>query len=155
VDHGGAAGRLLAFIGGTRFPVEFKLVREGVDEPIARVQLPAPDRAGIHRIDLSQFGVSLDEGASYRWSVSFVDLENSQADRATGGIRRVAPSEAVRTVTDAASGAERLDALERAGLWYDALDLVTRWIERNPGAENLVARRNAMLERVGIQLASS
>jgi hypothetical protein len=140
---------------GTRFPCEFKLVREGEDEPLVRVQLPAPDAAGFQRIELSQFGVSLDEGASYRWSVSFVDLEHSGADRAIGGIRRVAPPETVRAITNAGPGPERLDALERAGLWYDALDLVTRSIERNPGAENLVARRNAMLARAGIQLPSS
>jgi hypothetical protein len=140
---------------GTRFPCEFKLIREGEDEPLVRVQLPAPDATGIQRIELSQFGVSLAEGASYRWSVSFVDLERSGADRAIGGIRRVAPPETVRAITDAGPGPERLDALERAGLWYDALDLVTRSIERNPGAENLVARRNAMLTRVGIQLPSS
>ncbi len=111
-----------------------------------RVQLPAPDAAGIQRIELSQFGISLDEGTSYRWSVSLVDLEHSGEDRAVGGIRRVAPPE---------PAPETLEALERAGLWYDALGVVTRSIERNPGAENLVARRNAMLERVGIKLSSS
>jgi uncharacterized protein DUF928 len=140
---------------GTRFPCEFKLIREGQDEPLVRVQLPAPDAAGIQRIELSQFGISLDEGGSYRWSVSFVDLEHSGADRAIGGIRRVAPPDTLRAITDAARGPEHLDALERAGLWYDAFDLVTRSIERNPGAENLVARRIAMLARVGIQLPSS
>ena len=139
----------------TRFPCEFKLTREGGDEPLVRVQLPAPASPGIQRIELSQFGVALDEGASYRWSVSLVDLEQSGADRAIGGIRRVAPPGTVRAITDPARAPERLDALERAGLWYDALDLVTRWIDRNPGAENLVARRNAMLARVGIQLQKS
>jgi hypothetical protein len=139
----------------TRFPCEFKLTRDGGDEPLVRVQLPAPASPGIQRIELSQFGVALDEGASYRWSVSLVDLEQSGADRAIGGIRRVAPPGTVRAITDPARAPERLDALERAGLWYDALDLVTRWIDRNPGAENLVARRNAMLARVGIQLQKS
>jgi hypothetical protein len=137
----------------TRFPCEFKLIREGTDEPLVRVQLPAPAAAGIQRIELSQFGISLDEGTSYRWSVTLVDLEGSGADRATGGIRRVAPPESLRTTADGASASEHLDALERAGLWYDALDLVTRMIERNPRAENLVARRNAMLAKARIQLS--
>jgi hypothetical protein len=140
---------------GTQFPCEFKLTREGEDEPLVRVQLPAPGGAGIQRIELSQFGVTLDEGASYRWSVSLVDLEHSGADLAIGGIRRVAPPETLRAITDASAVPEHLDALEHAGIWYDALDLVTRLIERNPGAENLVARRNAMLARVGIHLPSS
>jgi hypothetical protein len=63
----------------TSFPCEFKLVREGHDEPLVRVQLPAPGAAGIQRIELSQYGVTLDEGASYRWSVTLVDAENSGA----------------------------------------------------------------------------
>ena len=140
---------------GKQFPGEFTLTREGEDEPVVRGRFSASDGAGIQRIELSQFGISLDEGASYRWSVTLVDLEHSGADRATGGIRRVAPPETLRAISDAAPGPEHLDALERAGLWYDALDLVTRSIERNPGAQNLVARRTAMLARVGIHRLSS
>jgi hypothetical protein len=58
----------------------------------------------------------------------------------------------LRATAGATPVVERLDALERAGLWYDALDLVIRSIEDNSGAKNLVARRKAMLARVGIQL---
>jgi Domain of Unknown Function (DUF928) len=135
---------------------EFTLIREGEDEPLLRARLTAPDGAGIQRIELAQSDVSLEEGTSYRWTVSFADA-HSGADRdvATGGIRRVAPPETLRATTGAAPLTERLDALERAGLWYDALDLVLRSIEDNSGAKNLVARRNAMLARVGIQLPSS
>jgi hypothetical protein len=140
---------------GMQLPGEFTLIREGEDEPLVRGQLSAPDGAGIQRIELSRSDISLDEGASYRWTVSFVDPAHSGTDLAIGGIRRVAPPETLRAITDASSVPERLDALERAGLWYDALDLVTRSIENNSGAKNLVARRNAMLARVGIHLPSS
>lgn len=140
---------------GMQFPGEFTLIREGEDEPLVRGRLSAPDGAGIQRIELSRSDISLDEGASYRWTVSFVDPAHSRTNLATGGIRRVAPPETLRAITDASSVPGRLDALERAGLWYDALDLVTRSIEDNSGAKNLVARRNAMLARVGIHLPSS
>ena len=136
-------------------PGEFTLIREGEDEPLVRGRLSAPDGPGIQRIELSQSDISLDEGASYRWTVSFADPAHSGTDLAIGGIRRVAPPETLRAITGASSVPERLDALERAGLWYDALDLVTRSIEDNSGAKNLVARRNAMLARVGIHLPSS
>jgi hypothetical protein len=136
-------------------PGEFTLTREGEDEPLLRGRLAAPDEAGIQRIELSQSDISLDEGASYRWKVSFVDPAHSATNFASGGIRRVARREMLRATTDASSVPERLDALERAGLWYDALDLVTRSIENNSGAKNLVTRRNAMLARVGIHLPSS
>jgi hypothetical protein len=140
---------------GARFPGEFTLTREGEDEPIVRGRFPAPDASGIRRIELSQFDVKLDEGVSYRWSVSFVDPEHEGEDLAIGGIRRVTPPDAVRSITDATPVIQRLDALERAGLWYDALDLVTRSIERNPSDKSLLARRTAMLARVGIQLQGS
>jgi len=139
---------------GMRSPGEFTLTREGEDEPLLRGRLSAPDGAGFQRIELSQSHISLDEGASYRWTISFADPAHSGTNRAIGGIRRVAPSETLRAMS-ASSVPERLDALERAGLWYDALDLVTRSIENNSGAKNLVARRNAMLARVGIHLPSS
>jgi hypothetical protein len=131
---------------------QFTLVREGEEEPVVRGRLAAPDGAGIQRIELSKADVSLEEGTSYRWTVSFGDPAHPESDRAVGGIRRVARPE---KITGAASVSERLDALERAGLWYDALDLVTRTIEDNSGAKNLVERRNAMLARVGIHLSSS
>jgi hypothetical protein len=137
-----------------QLPGEFALFLEGEDEPLVRGRLSASDGAGIQRIELSRSHISLDEGASYRWTVSFVDPAHSGTGLAIGGIRRVAPPETLRA-TDASSVPERLDALERAGLWYDALDLVTRTIEDNSGAKNLVARRNAMLARVGIHLPSS
>ena len=134
---------------------EFTLTREGEDEPLVRGRLPAPDAAGIQRIELSEAEISLDVGASYRWTVSYTDPARSRADVAIGGIRRVAPPETGRAIAGATAVTERLDALERAGLWYDALDLVTRSIEDNSGARNLIARRNAMLAQVGIQLPSS
>jgi len=133
----------------------FVLTREGADAPLLRGRLAAPDGSGIQRIELSQSDVSLEEGASYRWTISFGDPARSETSRATGGIRRVARPASMRAISGAASVSERLDALERAGLWYDALDLVTRSIEDNSGAKNLVARRNAMLARVGIQLSGS
>ena len=140
---------------GTLFPGEFTLSREGQDEPLVRGQFPAPDAAGIQQIELSQFEVSLDEGASYRWTVSFVDPAHSGEDLAIGGIRRVSPPETLQASTDTAPVLERLDALERAGLWYDALDLVVRSIERSPSDKDLLARRSALLARVGIELPSS
>ena len=75
-------------------------------------------------------------------------IGGKRGDGLAGGA--LAPVSAIDLGAVAAKG-----ALERAGLWYDALDLVTRSIERNRGAENLVARRNAMLARVGIRLRSS
>jgi Domain of Unknown Function (DUF928) len=139
---------------GTLFPGEFTLSREGEDEPLVRGQFPAPAKAGIQQIELSQFAVSLDEGTSYRWAVSFADPAHSGEDLAIAGIRRVTPPEALQA-TDSAPVLQRLDALERAGLWYDALDLVVRSIEHNPGDKDLLARRSALLARVGIQLPSS
>jgi hypothetical protein len=139
---------------GIGFPGEFTLTREGEDEPVLHAQLAAPDEAGIQRIELSQADVSLEEGVSYRWTISFAGPDNSGTNMATGGIRRVTRPQTLHA-TGASSVSERLDALERAGLWYDALDLVTRSIADNSGAKNLVVRRNAMLGRVGIHLPSS
>ena len=141
---------------GTQYPGEFTLTREGEEEPLVRGRLEAPDAAGIQRIELSQTQVSLEEGASYRWTVSFTDPSNpDNRDLATGGIRRVSAPEALQATSDAADLTQRLDALERAGLWYDAFDLINRSIENNSGARHLVARRSAMLSRVGIHIPSS
>jgi hypothetical protein len=133
---------------GARSPGEFTLTREGESEPLVRGKLFPPDGAGIQRLELSQSDIALEEGVSYRWTISFADPQSGGADRATGGIRRVARPAPI----GAATVTERLDAMERAGLWYDALDLVMRSVENNSGARNLVARRRAMLARVGISL---
>jgi Domain of Unknown Function (DUF928) len=60
-----------------QLPGEFTLVREGDDQPLVRGRLVAPDGPSIQRIELSQSDISLDEGASYRWTVSFGDPEHS------------------------------------------------------------------------------
>jgi len=133
---------------GARSPGEFTLTREGESEPLVRGKLSPPDGVGIQRLELSQTDISLEEGVSYRWTISFADAQSEGEDRATGGIRRVSRP----APTGAATVTERLDAMERAGLWYDALDLVMRSVENNSGAKNLVSRRRAMLARVGISL---
>src|SRR5206468_516125 len=56
----------------TSAPAELTLIADDAVEPLFVKRLPSPLRAGIHVVDLAQYGVQLDEGITYNWYVALV-----------------------------------------------------------------------------------
>jgi hypothetical protein len=104
----------------------------------------SPARAGIQRIDLKALGVTLTPGSEYRWTVS--DARGSSS----GTIRRVDPSrDLARKLNGVPSGRSRYTLLAREGIWYDALDDVSR--AADAGAALAGRHRAALLEQIGLK----
>jgi hypothetical protein len=130
--------------------IEFMLVDLDFGEPVVQADLPKPARAGIQRIALADHGVHLKAGTAYQWLVKLVpNPQDRSYDRVVGGgIERVEPTPKVKEAL--AQGGSRAHALASAGIWYDAVDDLSRQIEAKPDDRNLWNQRAALFEQVGL-----
>ena len=130
--------------------VEFTLLDEESIEPLVEKVLPTPKRAGVHRIRLSDYGVKLDPGAEYEWSVSLVldPNERSKDIVATSWIDRIPPSDQLKSRLAAEGATASVYAEE--GLWYDAIAALSDQIERDPGNVKLAEQRADLMRQVGL-----
>jgi hypothetical protein len=113
--------------------------------------------AGIHRVDLSQFDVTLKPGVDYEWSVALrPDSKNRSSDLvAKGLIRRIEPDAALAEKIKNAPSSDLPAIYAEAGIWYDALAAISDQIAANPKDQELVALRTGLLEQVDLKRVAS
>ena len=115
-------------------------------KPLVEKDFAPPAKSGIQRLDLKALGVTLAPGVEYRWTVS--DARTSS----TGMIRRIGLSdELARKLNGVPSGRSRYTLLAREGVWYDALDEVSRAAESGGAAAVAGRHRAALLEQIGLK----
>ncbi len=136
--------------------VEVTVIAEVAEQPLLTKNLTVTP-GGVQSIDLAKYGVTLKPDTEYEWFVSVVpDPEQRSKDITSGGtIQRVAGDPAI--LARAASAGERQAPriYAETGLWYDAIDALSRLIERNPGDAELHAQRASLLEQVGLPAAAA
>jgi hypothetical protein len=145
------------------FPVEFTVIStesiQDAAKPLLDVTRQPPIKKGFHALNLKEFGVALKPGVEYQWFVAVVrDKDQRASDIMAGGtIKRIAGSEsvAVRTKVQQASPAQRAAVYAEAGIWYDAIDQLSKEIDANPGNRQLRDQRAALLEQVGLRDAAA
>lgn len=118
-------------------------------EPLAEVELPVPERAGIQRVRLEEHGIELKVEVEYEWSISLVRdrAKPSMSDKtASAYIRRVAPPSELQ-IRSAHSYAE-------LGLWYDSLSEVSDGVDANPADSTAREIRNGLLRQAGLDEAA-
>lgn len=125
--------------------IEVLLIRVGAIDPLLEMTLPSPESAGIQRIDLSTYEVTLDEKEAYQWAVTLVpDPENRSLDRVSmGGIARRSSAAQDRSPKELAAD----------GLWYDALDALTKELEAKPEDPTLRNMRDSLLIQARLEKA--
>ena len=126
--------------------VALRVAADPSAQPLLEKDFAPPAKPGIQRLELKALGVTLATGVEYRWTVS--DARTSS----TGMIRRVEPPLALaRKLNGAPAGHYRYTVLAREGVWYDALDEVSRAADA-PGSGALAGRhRAALLEQIGLK----
>jgi hypothetical protein len=137
----------------TELRLDLTVVDEESIDPVLEVTLDTPVEAGIHATHLSEYGVKLAPGVTYKWYISLsVDHEQSTHDVLSGGvIERIEPSDVLQRELAAADPAERGHILAAKGIWYDALEFFSGWIERSPGNSKLRGQRTALLQQAGLR----
>jgi len=132
--------------------VDLRLLALDPLEIVLEKTLPPARAAGVQRVRLADHGVDLGPGRAYQWLVLLVPKpEDRSYDRVVGGgIERIEADAALRAKL-AGADRERLPyVLAEAGVWYDAIDVLSRDIEARPGDVQLWNRRAALFEQVGL-----
>jgi len=118
------------------------LIRFAAMEPLLEARLSVPAAAGIQRIDLSEYEISLEEEVAYQWSVTLVaDPANRSFDRVSmGGIARTGQQTEDRSP----------QGLAAEGLWYDTLETLLDAVAADPGDATAHALRDSLLRQAGL-----
>jgi hypothetical protein len=124
--------------------------------PVFEITLQPPLAKGIHAFRLADHGVALKPGVEYQWFVAVVrnPAQRSNDVLAGGTIKRVTDSP-VQAQVKQASPAQLPALYAEAGIWYDAIDQLSRQISANQSNRQLRERRAALLEQVGLKDAAA
>jgi outer membrane biosynthesis protein TonB len=124
----------------------------GAMKTVLSATVDGPLRAGIHVLRLGAHGVRLTTDRNYQWTLTPAGAE---APASGGVVRRVAADAGLRATLSAASPAQRLRQLAAAGVWHDALDLLSRSIAARPSDAQLRRARADLLEQQGLPSAAA
>ena len=142
-------------------PVEITITGTGSLEeavfPLLEITLQAPIKQGIHALRLEQHEVSLKPDVEYQWFVAVVTNPDQRSDDviAGGTIKRVAASQPVQTKLNNTGQAMQAAVFAESGIWYDAIDELSRQIVADPKNQSLRELRAALLEQVGLSEAAA
>lgn len=133
--------------------VEVTLIGENDDDPLLEKTVDGAGKAGIQRLDLAKHGVKLKANVDYEWFVTAVlDEQARSGDVIAGGvIKRVGAGEVMQAQLRGAKPNGRAAVFAEHGIWYDALDEVSRDIDKHPGDSALRGQRSALLKQVGLE----
>lgn len=128
------------------------VVDENAIDPIVEATLAPPAQPGIQALDLASLGVRLEPEQHYEWEIALLDPSGDRHRDvyARGAIERVEPSADLRAKLATGSPLERAKALAEAGIWYDAMDEVSRAIDSSADAGMMRAARKALLAQVNL-----
>ncbi|MEN9677497.1 MAG: hypothetical protein RIS76_3393 [Verrucomicrobiota bacterium] len=136
---------------------ELTLLQENKVKPLVQVMVERSTKSGIQRLKLSDHGVKLSPGVEYQWVVALItDSDNRSSDLvASGVIKRVEPTDDLKRKV-AGAPAETLAAIYgEAGIWYDALALLSDQIDAHPEDKSLREVRADLLRQVGLGSAAN
>src|SRR5215831_15935194 len=113
---------------------ELTLLQDQKVKPIIQVQMERSTAAGIQRLKLSEQNVKLAPGVEYQWVVALVtDPDNRSKDLvASGVIKRIEPAADLKVKIASAAPAALPAVYAEAGIWYDALSVLSDQIDAHP-----------------------
>ncbi len=136
-----------------RVRFEFALVREDSIEPVLERDFGTVHGRGIQQFDLADTDVVLEPGIPYQWSVALIPDEQARSGDvvASGMIERLAmPPALARQLSNSSDAYTHAMAHAAAGIWYDALAILSELIRENPTDATLRSQRAALLTQVGL-----
>jgi hypothetical protein len=135
---------------------ELTLLQENKAKPLVQVSVERSSKAGIQRLKLSDHGAKLAPGVEYQWVVALVtDADNRSKDLvASGVIKRIEPSVALKEKVSKAAPGSLAAIYADAGIWYDALSVLSDQIDAKPDDKALRQTRADLLSQVGLIAAA-
>ena len=119
----------------------------------ARIEIKDP--AAIRPVALAELGVALDPGDEYR--VTVMSYDRGGTVRATDSvlIERIAAPVELSVMTTGRPASAQANAFASAGIWFDALDAISRAIDGAPDSAGPRRGRAALLEQIGMKEIAS
>ncbi len=134
------------------YPVEFTLIDDQAIEPLLEKRLASNQRPGVKEVPLEDYRITLKPGVPYQWFVTLiVDPEQPSRDIVVGGaIERMPSPDTLQSQLAQVEPARAPFVYAEAGLWYDAVMVVSQMIDGAPQDYALRRQRAALLEQVGL-----
>jgi len=125
-------------------------------DPLLEQVIGIPKTAGIQSLDLAKVGATLKPGVEYRWFVSLTPDETQRSNDvvASGTIEYIKPDAVFENKVVSADDLTQARFFAEDGIWYDAIDSLSRAIQDNPGDTSLHAQRADLLEQAGLKSAA-
>jgi len=135
---------------------ELTLLQENKVKPILQVSIERSSKAGIQRLKLADHGAKLTPGVEYQWVVALItDADNRSKDLvASGVIKRVEPPADLKDKVSKAAPGSLAAIYADAGIWYDALAVLSDQIDAKPEDKALRQTRADLLQQVGLKAAA-
>jgi len=136
--------------------VEVAVISEDAIDPLLEVAFDA-GTAGINRVSLADHGIEIAEDTEIEWSVAIVvdPAQRSKDIFTTGALKRVAAESALTEKLASASAEDRIGLYAEHGLWYDAIEAVSKLIDAAPGDARWRELRADFLDQVGLAEAAA
>jgi hypothetical protein len=137
--------------------VDLTVLSSASVRPLLETTIETPKRAGVQRIRLADYGLKLQTGVDYQWFISIIeDAEQRAHDQIAGGAIALidVPADLVPKLATVDT-ARRPFVLAEGGIWYDAVDALSRRIREAPGDAGLRGQRAALLEQVGLEAVAN
>ena len=143
--------------GNVTDPVEFTLTQEDVIEPIIEVVIVAPTKAGIQKVGLADFDISLNSNVEYQWFISVVkDREQRSRDIVAGATIKLIDIKApLQEQLRKAPDLEHPLIYANAGVWYDAVASLGNQIAKRGKASGLREQRALLMDQVELAEVST
>lgn len=137
--------------------VEVTIVEEATQKTVLEVTTEGPVEPGIWAFPLGVHRIALVPDVEYRWSVALVRDQNRRSLDlfASGTILRVNLPPHLSFQLNKVGPADMPYFLASAGLWYDALTMLSVQIANNPRDRTLRETRASLLEQVGLSEAAA
>jgi hypothetical protein len=137
----------------TIYPLKFTLINVGSVTPLHEGLIPTPTHAGIHSINLKDWGLVLEPDVQYRWFISAVrDPDSPSKDIVAGGMIERCEFNDCLVFKPILTCEDRQSVLGNAanGFWYDAMACLCELIDTNPSDQSLRRHRAALLNQIGL-----
>jgi hypothetical protein len=137
--------------------LEVTLINDESIDPELEEIVATSGHAGIQSINLAKTGAKLVPGMEYRWFVSVVADPGQRSNDviASGTIQRIKLNDALKAEIAGADEHTLAGIYAKEGVWYDAIDSLTRMIEKSPSDSVLQQQRTTLLEQVGLQVVAN
>jgi hypothetical protein len=133
--------------------IEVTIIEPKNPKPVLRVGADKADLAGIHRLRLERYNITLTPGVVYRWTVALVvdPSSRSQDIIASDTIQRFEPDGLLKTALGRAEGLDRASIYADRGIWYDLLETVANEVDAAPRDADIRRLRASLFDQAGLK----